>query len=49
MKIEEIIKDLSKKYNKKEKVIRIMFMKSQEVGYSIGKINTIINQFYKEL
>lgn len=42
----EIIGELSKKYNKKEKVIQIMYEKSKEVKYSIEEFEKILKQFY---
>lgn len=46
MRIEDLIKELSKKYNKKEKVIQLMFVKSQKVGYDIEEFKEMIKKFY---
>ena len=35
MKIEKLIKELSFKYNKKEKVIKLMFTEATAVGYNM--------------
>jgi len=42
----KIIKELSNKYKKKEKVVQIMYEKSKEVGYTIKEIKNLIKQFY---
>lgn len=41
----EVMKELSKKYNKKEKVIEIMLEKSIEMGYDIIKSKENIIEF----
>lgn len=44
--LEEIIKKLSKKYNKKEEVVEIMVKKCVELGYNIDEAKRLIKQFY---
>ena len=43
----EILKDLSKKYNKKEKVIKIMFEKNNKMMYNIEEFKNSLEEFYK--
>ena len=44
----EILKVISEKYNKKEKLIEIMFYKTKEFGYNIWEgLQTIID-FYEK-
>ncbi len=45
--VDEIIKELSKEYNKKEKVIQIMLEKSMEMGYDVLKSKENIVGFIK--
>lgn len=45
--VDEIIKELSKEYSKKEKVIQIMLEKSMELGYDIIKTKENIVGFIK--
>ena len=45
--VDEVIKELSMKYNKKEKVIEIMLEKSIEMGYDIIKSKENIVGFIK--
>ncbi len=45
--IEEILKELSKKYNKKEQVIKIMFEKTSKVIYNIKEFENSLREFYK--
>lgn len=47
MKIEDVIKELSFKYNKKEKVIELMFTEATAVGYNMKEFEMIIDEFYK--
>ena len=47
MKIEKLIKELSFKYNKKEKVIELMFTEATAVGYNMKEFEMIIDEFYK--
>lgn len=42
---DEIMKELSKKYNKKEKIIKIMLEKSIALGYDIAKSKENIIKF----
>ena len=42
---DEIIKELSEKYNKKEKIITIMFEKSFELGYNSKEAKENIIEF----
>lgn len=44
--VEEILKQLSKKYNRKQKVLEIMFIKFQELGYGIENFEDLLNEFY---
>lgn len=43
----EVMKELSKKYNKKEKIIKIMLEKSIALGYDIVKSKENIIKFMK--
>ena len=43
----KIIEELSRKYNKKKELIRIMFDKCIEMDYDIEKGKEILNDFYK--
>ena len=45
--VDEIIRELSKEYNKKDKVIQIMLEKSMELGYDIIKSKENIVGFIK--
>lgn len=42
---DEIMKELSEKYNKKEKIITIMFEKSFELGYNSKEAKENIIEF----
>ena len=42
---DEVIKELSKEYNKKEIVIQIMIKKCEELNYSINESKKIIEEF----
>ncbi len=44
----EVIKELSKKYGKKEKIIRIMLEKSINLGYNINNSIKNISVFIEE-
>lgn len=41
-----LIKELSVKYNKKEKVLKIMMDKLRKMGYDINQFSEIANEFY---
>ncbi len=43
----EVIKELSKKYNKKEKTIKIMFEKCCDLGYELKESRELIEIFFK--
>ena len=43
----EVIKELSKKYNKKEKTIKIMFEKCCDSGYELKESRELIEMFFK--
>ena len=43
--LDEVVKELSRKYNRKEKVINAMFIKCFELGYSIENSQKHINEF----
>lgn len=43
--VDEIIKELSKKYNKKEKIIEIMLEKSMNLGYDVIESKENIEEF----
>lgn len=42
----EIIKELSKKYNKNEKVIQIMVKKCMDLNYNINEGKRVIEEFW---
>lgn len=42
----KIIKELSKKYNKQEKVIQIMYEKSKELGDTIEEFKEFLQKLY---
>ena len=42
----EVIKELSIMYDKKEKVIRVMYEKSKEEGYTIKEFKELLEKFY---
>lgn len=42
----EIIKELSKKYNKNEKVIQFMVKKCMDLNYNINEGKKIIEEFW---
>lgn len=44
----EVIRELSEKYHKKEKLMRIMVEKCKKVGYNIQESKQIIMEFYKK-
>ena len=48
MKIENVIKELSFKYNKKEKVIELMFTEATAAGYNMQEFEMIIDEFYSK-
>ena len=41
-----IVKELSKKYNKKEKLLLEMVKECKKFGYSIEEIDSVIKEFY---
>ena len=43
----EDIKKLSKKYNKKEKIILEMIVKCKELGYNIRESKVLIEEFFE--
>lgn len=43
----EIVEELSKRYNKKEKVIQIMIDKCIEMNYNIERVEELVDGFYK--
>jgi len=45
---DEIIKELSLKYDKKEEVILQMLNKADEIGYNSFEAKCLINSFYKK-
>lgn len=44
---EEMVKELARKYNRKEKVIENMWKITKKYGYSIVNFKTKISEFYK--
>ncbi len=44
--MEDVVVELSKKYNKKEEVIEIMIEKSVELGYNTIEAIGLINNYY---
>ena len=42
----KIIKELSRKYNKKEKVIQIMYIITKETGDTIDEFKEILKKLY---
>lgn len=44
----EVIKELSEKYHKKEKLIRIMVEKCKSLGYNIQEAKGMIENFYQK-
>lgn len=46
--IRDIVLELSKKYNKKEQMIRIMLEKCCDLGYNIKKSKELIEIYFKE-
>lgn len=42
----EVIKELSGKYNKKEKIIQIMYEKSKKLGDTIEEFKELLEKFY---
>ena len=45
---EKIIQKLSKKYNKKEQMISLMYKQSKAIGYSIKDFDNLLSEFYKK-
>ena len=45
--LNEVVKELSAKYNKKEKVIKSMIEKSKKLGYNMESSKKCIDDFYK--
>lgn len=45
----EVVKELSKKQNKKEVLIQIMIESCVEMGYNVKEGKEIICDFYKEI
>ena len=43
---DEIIKSLSKKYNKKENILLIMIHEARKSGYDLSKSAKLIDEFY---
>ena len=42
-----VVKKLSKKYNKKEKIILEMIVKCKELGYNIRESKVLIEEFFE--
>lgn len=42
-----VVKKLSKKYNKKEKIILEMIKKCKELGYNIRESKVLIEEFFE--
>ena len=47
--IRDIVLELSKKYNKKEQMIKIMFEKCYDLGYNTKQSKDLIELFFKEI
>ena len=45
--MEEVVEELSKKYNRKEKLIYILLKETMNKGYTILESRSIIDEFYK--
>lgn len=46
--IKDIALEISRKYNKKEKIIRIMFGKCDNLGYTFKESKDLIKRFFEE-
>lgn len=46
---DEVIKELSKKYNKKKKVIKILLEECNSFGYNIKESIEIVIEFFKNV
>lgn len=44
--VKEILENLSKKYNKRERIFQMMFAKSQNAGYNIHEFKELLKEFY---
>ncbi len=47
--IKDIVLELSKKYNKKEQMIKIMLKKCCDLGYNLKEGKELIEIFFKEI
>ena len=43
----KILKELSKKYARKEEILQIMFAECKKMGYNIEDFKNLLQEFYK--